>query len=688
MATTDFAPATTDPGCPPGPICYDTRPPPAGIYTAVPSPSATSAPSVSGYRSSSARTYFQSHILGLLNLAGLTFLVLKPFLRASKSAAIALLIIFGGLLYNATKVDAAAFANAVCNGAIHDCMDPSTPSGPTDSIGSSSPSSHLLDDALRLVQYTLAAFFTLSLFTRTSMSTLVGLGLIIGGFFYDATKVQAASTAGLASSPTTMFRAQVTSEPTLDSIDCPYPGGGPGNTVCIAGYPGNPVLSELWKIVQFTLVAFLVARLVGSAAGQLHCVVPGSLISGDQSVNERADTGSRSLVVTTPSSSNDGDQYTTIYHMVAGRMLSERKNLASNPDGRSSNTKKKVIDKEDAVTTSHPGYSGIAALIALLLLATLMIPMALAEPTSTDPTFTPTKELIPTPLITAQMREATATFQRKDKPQSWYYRSGGGQTQTHPLLLLIPLILMGSFFVPALAAFAASRAFKENHVNEDTDLIDHSPPNEIEKVSTTTPTISHDIKPATTTAFLPRQETDPIWITYYSTTTVWPPAVTPPPCTEANQALCPLQIFDPTRPCTEANQALCPIFVPLPPRNAVPTGICTESNQALCSIVLDRRGERRIYSAGVKVGIGKVALTVLAIAWFAAVAMAQVLDDQPVYLPVEPTGSTVQLFERKGTLYRNGSVIGAASKDAASGGWAVVCWACAAGVATVVGFLI
>lgn len=687
MAATDFAPATTDPGCPPGPICYDTRPPPAGTYAAVPSPSATSAPSVSVYRSSSARTYFQSHILGLLNLAGLAFLVLRPFLRASKSAAIAVLVIFGGLLYNVTKVDAAALADGVCNGATHECMDPSIPNGPTDPIYSSSPPIHLLGDALRLVQYTLAASFTLSLFTRTSMSTLVGLGLIIGGFLYDATKLQAASTADLAS-PLTAFNAAATSEPTLDSIDYPYPGGGSGNSVRIAEYPGTPILSELWKVVQFTLMAFLVARLVGPAAGQLHGVVPGSLISGDQSVNQRADPVSSSLAVSTPSSLNDGDQYTTIHHMVAGRMLSERKNLASNPDERSSNTKKKTIGKEDAVTTSHPGYSGIAALIALLLLATLMIPMALPEPTSTDPGVTLTKELIPTPLITAQMREATATFQRKDKPQSWYYRSGGGQTQIHPLLLLIPLILMGSFFVPALAAFAASRAFKENRVDEDTDLIDHSPPNEMKKGSTAYPTNPHDVKPTATATLLPRQETDPIWITYYSTTIVWPPAVTPPPCTEANQALCPLQVLDPTRPCTEANQALCPILVPLPPRNAVPTGICTESNQALCPIVLDRRGERRIYSAGVKVGIGKVALTVLAIAWFAAVAMAQVLDDQPVYLPVEPTGSTVQLFERKGTLYRNGSVIGAASKDAASGGWAVVYWACAAGVATVVGFLI
>lgn len=687
MAATNLAPAGTDPGCGGDVLCIDTRPPPAGTYAAVPSPTATSAPSVSVYRSSTVRTHSQSHVLGLLNVAVFAFLVFRFLGRASRSIVLALVVIFGGPLYNATRVEAAALADGVCNGGIHDCMDPSIPNGLTDPIYSSSPPIHLLGDALRLVQYTLAAFFALSLYTRTSMSTIIGLGLIIGGFFYDATKVQAASTADLASS-STVFRAEATSEPTLDSIDCPYPGGGLGNGVYVAEYPGRPISSELRTIVQFTLMAFLLARLLGSAASQLHGVVPGSLISGDQSVNEGADTCSRSLAVSTPSSSNDGDQYTTIHHMVAGRMLSERKNLASKDEERSSDTKKRIIDKEAAITTSHPGYSGIAALVALLLFATLMIPMALAEPTSTNPGFMSTKQLIPTPLITAQMREATATFQRKDKPQSWYYRSGGGQTRTHPLLLLIPLILMGSFFVPALAAFAASRAFKENRVDEDTDIIEHSPPNEIGEVGTTTPTISHDIKPATSTALLPRQETDPIWITYYTTTTVWPPAATPPPCTEANQALCPLQALDPTRPCTEANQALCPILVSLPPRNAVPTGICTESNQALCPIVLDRRGERRIYSAGVKVGTGKIALTVLAIAWFAAVAMAQVLDDQPVYLPVDPTVGAPRLFERKGTLYMNGSVIGAASREAASGGWAVTCWAYAALVAAVVGFFI
>lgn len=100
-----------------------------------------------------------------------------------------------------------------------------------------------------------------------------------------------------------------------------------------------------------------------------------------------------------------------------------------------------------------------------------LIPVAFAEPTSTrlpsqdSPTITPT--------ITPSATSPLEAWER-DRPQSWLYRSPGDKSSVCVWLCLLPLIMMGSFILPAILGFVvleamASRKVKASDItNQDT----------------------------------------------------------------------------------------------------------------------------------------------------------------------------------------------------------------------------
>lgn len=1009
MDQTHFARQTADPNCPPGPLCFDTRRPPTPPHpTTTPSPDPSTTPSV--WRSSAPSTYLLNDVLGLLSLAVVAFVALRTAGRTSLGNLVIFSLIVGGLLYTSIIVEAAS-TDGVCDGPTEICLDASSPEGPTDTMYSSSPPAYLLSEVLRLVKFSLLAFVAFRMFARTSLSSLIGLGLIIGGFLYDATRVQAASNTALLDSLTTLNTSATALATPVSRfwdchgvVDCPYPGGPPGNTVYIPSSTAASLLSEVWRVAHFTLVAFLASRvftrrshnallcfclafggfayqftkseaaettslssatsafnnaittsttavsqsmttalndaittsvtavsrihdckhckptghshphnassptmspatnallalasglvalylarklarqmtsalvpyavvaacvdhqipkvdaeavttyplmsealttyplvsptiafdhtggatatasaelattsldeavlssitaydrftikdcngvgrctskyprphhsaalpelpvangtlllltpaltallvahafvrkstnaflgltlvvacfacnltgvaasdatvsfsekfertahpypsvggrfaspslwlvlfvavscLLAFAAGQLHGVETSAV-----NTEKTSDYGRPNSVSKVPTDSclptSDGeDDYSMVPHFLAGRMFSERKpskpedhHLDRVEDRKEEGQQSTTDDTTEAAVDRPSGYQGLyqglAVLIDLLLLATLMFPMALAESTTTRPALTLSRELMTTPMNAAQMGATTQTLHRNDRPQSWIYRNDAVRSYTNPLLILLPCILVGNFVVPALIALAASKRSSGNDTLEEIDTSSHENLKGFEKINTISTAVSLNDELPSTTTLSPRMaqtELPPVWITYYTTTTVWPPAMTAP-----------------APPCTQTNPGVCPIVMTGNPWEPPAAAICTEPNQAVCPIVLGWKDWRSFSSAGRNFRISKAVLSMLFVAGFFTLAVAQAPGDLPVYLPVEPTVAA-ELVERSKTLYRNGSVLGAGSSDLAGAGWAVVSWACAAGVAVIVGF--
>ncbi|KAM0717861.1 hypothetical protein Q7P37_006193 [Cladosporium fusiforme] len=559
-------------------------------------------------------------------------------------------------------------------------------------------------DALMALSSAIMAFFVMRSYMRRSASALCCFCLVIGGLVYQTLQVEAAVTPTLASitstSSSTFDHAIGTTATAIaermttffdeDAITASLMAHGytqkdcNGVVHCMSKYPHHATASHSASLSKWLAFAIVAGCMLVLVSGQRHGIVPGSVAPQESRVHERADMASSSPTSAASSSFDDKPEFATVHHMVAGRMVSEKKSIK--PAGHLErvededtlmDTKGPNVDNEKTVADSQPGYRGLATLAALILIATLFIPMALAESPNRTPAFTPTKDLMVAPLTTELSREVELASRRNDRLHLWTY--GSDALRAHPLLVLAPMILVGSFSVPALIVLIASWAVEKGasdtqDLSDETDVKVHSDPEEPEGANTVSIAASTDVVPSTATLSprMAQTELPPIWITYYSTTTIMLPTVT---VTGA--------------PCTEANQALCPILLRGNPWDTPAEATCTEANQAVCPIVLGRKGWMPISAASAKAGLGRTGLTLMSILWFAALSMAQAQaqGDAPIYLPVE-SAAAGELVGRSRTLYRNGSVIGAGTSDLAGVGWAVVSSACAAGVAVVVGFFV
>ena len=134
------------------------------------------------------------------------------------------------------------------------------------------------------------------------------------------------------------------------------------------------------------------------------------------------------------------------YHLLAGRLLPEKVEVK-----RSEPEAKHAIDTATTnVPDKHPGVTRIAVLLALFALSAMLIPMALAEPTSTSLPSVPLTLPPSSPCTTAFNATGTnlsVELQEKDKPQTWYWipPNSSDRASINALLSLLPFLLTGAF---------------------------------------------------------------------------------------------------------------------------------------------------------------------------------------------------------------------------------------------------
>lgn len=215
--------------------------------------------------------------------------------------------------------------------------------------------------------------------------------------------------------------------------------------------------------------------------------------------------------------------------------------------------KKATCQHSTRARNSNPTLVRRMLLFSSLAVVLALIPTALAEPTGT--TLFSQGLPVMSPTITASAT-SPPELRAKDRPQSWLYRSAGDKLAPCLWLCLLPLIMMGSFLLPALLGIVILEAIASSQGQGNR----HSKNTISSKYAETSHKTRAPRAPQTT---LP-----PVWLTYYSTTTTTLPVVTvtAPPCTEENQAVCAVVPWQPLPPdvpamCTEANPAVCPIVL-------------------------------------------------------------------------------------------------------------------------------
>jgi hypothetical protein len=302
-----------------------------------------------------------------------------------------------------------------------------------------------------------------------------------------------------------------------------------------SGAGGRLVLPGFWMVVATVLVCWFVL-----IVEKVHDASPKTPQKVDAKASFSTVKTALSAVIGEPSS-------TIIHHSLAGRLLPEKVEVK-----RSEPESKKAIDNTTTnIPDKHPGATRIAILLALLLLSAMLVPMAFAEPTSTN--MPPTSLTLPawTPCTTAFNATGMALsvdLQEKDKPQTWYWippNSSSERRSVSSMLSLIPLLLMGFFML--LPEFVAGKLEKDIEIIDDVDIKGRSAPS----------------------------DTSPVWIINFFTTTVWPPASTVTAPREASP--------EPTEK---------PISVVSNGGSCGPSAeveICTEANPAVCPIVLGRK---------------------------------------------------------------------------------------------------
>lgn len=303
-----------------------------------------------------------------------------------------------------------------------------------------------------------------------------------------------------------------------------------------SGAEGRLMLPGFWLVTMAVLVCWFV--LVGGSAAS----------PPNQPQND--DTKASASTVTTALSAGNEDPSSTItYHPLAGRLLPEEV-----PIKRSEPKAKREIDTTTTanIPDKHPGATKIAILLAILLLSAMLVPMAFAEPTSTSAPSTSLTLPASSPCTTAFNATGTALsveVPEKDKPQTWYWipPNASDRTSINSVLGLVPLLLMGFFFL--LPSLATGNLEKDIEIIDDVSIEGRSAP----------------------------AETSPVWEIFFSTTTIWLPASTG--TTTA-----------PGRASSEPTEK--PIGVATNGGGCAPSAeveICTEANPAVCPIVLGRK---------------------------------------------------------------------------------------------------
>lgn len=300
-----------------------------------------------------------------------------------------------------------------------------------------------------------------------------------------------------------------------------------------SGAGGKLALPGFWLVVITVLVCWFVL-VSGTAASS-----PNTPQSDDAKGWESTATAALSAVNEEPSS-------TITYHLLIGRLLPEKVEV-KRPEPKA----KKAIDTTTAnVPDKHPGATRIAILLALFVLSAMLIPMALAEPISTN--MPPASLTLPSSSPCTTTFNATGTAlsvesQEKDKPQTWYWipPNSSERTSNSSLLSLVPVLLMVFFFM--LPSFAAGGLEK--------DL-----------------TIVDDVVVGRDTA---ATSTSPVWEIFFSTTTIWPPAsaITAPREMSSKPTEKPIGVASNAGECGPSAEV----------------EICTEANPAVCPVVLGRK---------------------------------------------------------------------------------------------------
>lgn len=502
----------------------------------------------------------------------------------------------------------------------------------------SAPSTHLLDDAFKLLKYSLIAFVALRMVTRTSTSALLGLCLIMGGFVYDAVlHLPVAEAAATGVTSIAMAALSTTSALSTSSVSLPMfakndgafyapfqppsPGSAPGPNM----YPGGPhgaprsaasrfATPGSWLVCAI-VVCFCFARVAGGrqSASSSHSIAVE--VSKTPVEDMLASCAATPDLIGPP-----GERvYMAIPRPMAGRLLAERKEIE--PTKEATGRRKSVAINTDQDKT--PSATKIVLLLAMLLLAGMIIPMALAEPTgismSTLPSPFPCSAVLDT-TGTAVYPNHTLALQEKDKPESWIYRSSGMQPQANPLWVLATLLLIGNFLLPTLAAFALVRFMKADPL-----LYEAMETPESSETSTAAMALHATDHLDKRTA---QNEVPPAWVTTYTTTTTTLPTMT---VTDHLN----LETDAAASPISAAGSLWQPVAAGI-------DGICTESNSAVCPIVLGRKSWEASFSAAVSTRISKVAL----LAIMAALAVLIAAESgQPVYVPVETTKAIAPAVE-------------------------------------------
>lgn len=303
-----------------------------------------------------------------------------------------------------------------------------------------------------------------------------------------------------------------------------------------SGAGARLALPGFWMVVGIFLMCWFV--LIG---GKAHDVSP----EGPQHVDAKGTRGSLTTVTMPLSAVNPEASSTIIHHPLAGRLLPEKVEVK-----RSQPEIKQAIDTTTNVPDKHPGATKIAILLALLLLSAMLVPMAIAEPTSTDVPSTSLTLPASSPCTTAFNVSRTAlsvSLQEKDKPQTWYWNppnSASERRSFNSVLGLIPFLLMGFFLL--VPSFVAGELKKDIKIIDDMVLERETPPS----------------------------GESPVWIIGFFTTTIWPPAstgtITAPGDTSSEPTEKPISVASngggcgplaEMEVCTEASPAVCPIVL-------------------------------------------------------------------------------------------------------------------------------
>ncbi|GAB7324487.1 hypothetical protein MBLNU13_g08406t1 [Cladosporium sp. NU13] len=254
-----------------------------------------------------------------------------------------------------------------------------------------------------------------------------------------------------------------------------------------------------------------------------------------------------STPATALSAVNEDSSSAINYHLLAGRLIPEKVEVK-----RSEAKAKQAIDTTTTnVPDKHPGATRIAILLALLILSAMLIPMAFAEPKSTSLPSTSLTLPSSSPCTTAFNATGmamSAKLQEKDKPQTWYWivPNSSERAFIDSLSSLIPFLLMVFFLL--LPSFVAGNL--EKHITIVDDMV-----------------VGRDVGPTSTS---------PAWEIFFSTNTVWLPAVTVTAPREASSS-------EPTeKPVSVAGDGGgC--------GSSAEVEICTEVNPAVCPVVLGRK---------------------------------------------------------------------------------------------------